>query len=206
MFTVRFDEALKFASGLHCTQLRKGTEIPYISHLLAVTALVIEDGGSEDEAIAALLHDAIEDQGDNFPGGRSALRRLIAANFGGVVLNIVNACTDDDEVPPEEKKDPARWRARKQAYLDHIPQMSPAARRVSCADKLHNARSVLTDYRERGEAVWSRFRTKSGSDQLWYYRELVRAFKEGTGRLARELERMVDELERERGAKGTDIL
>ncbi|RPJ21163.1 MAG: HD domain-containing protein, partial [Planctomycetaceae bacterium] len=130
MFTIRFDEALKFASRLHCAQVRKGTEIPYISHQLAVTALVVEDGGSEDEVIAALLHDAVEDQAKNFPGGRAGLRHCIAAKFGRAVLDIVNACTDDDDVTPEAKKDPATWRARKQAYLDHIAQISPAARRV----------------------------------------------------------------------------
>jgi (p)ppGpp synthase/HD superfamily hydrolase len=200
--STRFDEALIIASRLHSAQLRKATRIPYIAHLLAVTALVIEDGGGEDEAIAALLHDSIEDQGDDYPGGRDALRGHIHAHFGAEVLEIVNACTDDDAYGCSTggKDDPATWRPRKQAYVDRIPRLEAAALRVSCADKLHNARSLLADYREYGEALWSRFRTKSGDDQLWYYESLVLALG-GAGRLADELARVVAQLKAERRAR-----
>jgi (p)ppGpp synthase/HD superfamily hydrolase len=202
MLSTRFDEALLFASRLHRAQLRKATRVPYIAHLLAVAALVTEDGGGEDEAIAALLHDSIEDQGDDYPGGRDALRGHIHAHFGAEVLEIVNACTDDDMYGCSTggKDDPAAWRPRKQAYVDRIPRLEAAALRVSCADKLHNARSLLADYREYGETLWSRFRTKSGDDQLWYYESLVLAFG-GTGRLAGELARVVAQLKAERRAR-----
>lgn len=193
MYTARFEEALVFAARLHREQLRKGRRVPYVSHLLGVAALVIEDGGGEDEAIAALLHDAIEDQGDRYPGGRAALRREIEQRFGAAVLDLVNACTDDDNCP--DKTDPAAWRPRKQACLDHIPHLSPAARRVSCADKLHNARCLAADFREHGDRLWERFRTRSAADQLWYYDQLAAAFQPaGPGRLARELARAVAEL------------
>lgn len=190
MLTARFDEALMFASRLHSAQKRKGTGVPYISHLLAVAALVIEDGGNEDEATAALLHDAIEDQGKHYPGGREALRQYIRLSFGPTVLDTVDACTDDES--------PATWRSRKQAHLNRIRELSPAARRVSCADKLHNARSTLADYRRYGDELWKRFRTGNQDDQLWYYEELVRAFREtGGGPLADELGRVVEELKAE---------
>ncbi len=201
MFSSRFEEALHFAARLHREQVRKGGRIPYISHLLAVAALVMEDGGGEEEAIAALLHDAIEDQGKHYPGGRQALRREIEERFGAEVRAIVDACTDDDfyNGSPGRKEDPATWRPRKQAYLEHLAGTTPAARRVSCADKLHNARSLLSDYREVGEALWERFRTRSGDDQLWYYERLAEAFA-GSGRLANELARVVGELRRARAA------
>jgi (p)ppGpp synthase/HD superfamily hydrolase len=195
----RFDEALTFASRLHRAQRRKGTSIPYISHLLAVCALVIEDGGSDDEAIAALLHDALEDQASRYPGGRSALRLFIEHSFGSRVLKIVDDCTDD------ERLGKLNWRGRKNAYLEHIRQADAASRRVSCADKLHNARCILADCRKIGEHVWERFRTKSRDDQLWYYAELVRAFNEtSTAALAEELGRVVAELRRECGVAATE--
>lgn len=194
MLSSRFDEALAFACDLHRAQVRKGGSVPYISHLLAVAALVMEDGGSEEEVIAALLHDSIEDQSASYPGGRDGLRQEIERKFGSAVLEIVNACTDDDHHGKPE------WRARKQAYLDHIPHASPRARRVSCADKLHNARTVLADYRKIGNALWQRFRTRNGGDQIWYFTELARAFKEtGTGPMAEELGRVLTELRRECG-------
>lgn len=183
----RFEDALVWASRLHGDQVRKGTRIPYVAHLLAVASLVLEHGGDEDQAIAALLHDAVEDQGG--PQTREEIRR----RFGEAVAAIVDGCTDTDETP----KPP--WRARKEAYLAHLGAASPSVRLVSAADKLHNARSVLADYRARGEEVWGRF--QGGRDgTLWYYRALAGAFREaGTNPLVEELGRVVDELERVAG-------
>lgn len=182
--TQRFEEALTYALRLHAQQKRKGTTIPYISHLLAVAALVLEDGGCEDEAIAALLHDAIEDQGGE------PIRQEIRRRFGQRVVEIVNGCTDTDQTP----KPP--WLERKKQYLEHLRSANPQILRVSVADKLHNARSVLSDLRRHGEAVWQRF--NGGRDgTLWYYRQLVQIFRERcTSFLVEELDRVVSELER----------
>ncbi len=181
-----FDEALTFASRLHACQARKGTTIPYLSHLLAVTAIVLEYGGGEDEAIAALLHDAIEDQGGPVTGAE------IRRRFGERVVAIVKGCTDADTVP----KPP--WRQRKEAYVAHVGAAFSSIRLVSAADKLHNARSILADYRLLGEALWGRFRgDRDGT--LWYYRALVDAFRAAEAEptpLVKELERTVGELER----------
>ena len=198
--TQRFGEAARFACDLHRSQRRKASGLPYVSHLLAVAALVFEDGGSEDEAIAALLHDAIEDQGDSYPGGRAQLRLEIENRFGRPVLDIVNGCTDDDGrakgMAATAAEEAARWRSRKQAYLAHLETASPSILRVSCADKLHNARSILADYREHGDAVWLRFRTRSREDQLWYYRVLKRIFQERhPGRISAQFCDAVSELE-----------
>jgi GTP pyrophosphokinase len=180
----RFEEALIFATRLHATQTRKESGTPYIAHLLAVSALVLEYGGDEDQAIAALLHDAVEDQGG------AATREAIRARFGDRVTAIVDGCTDADTQP----KPP--WRARKEAYLAHLPDAPAEVRLVSAADKLHNARAVLADYRQVGEAVWARFRGgKAGT--LWYYRALLTAYRAaGTDPLVEELDRTVTELER----------
>ncbi len=184
--TQRFKEALEYATVVHGGQPRKGTSVPYISHLLAVCALVLEDGGSEDEAIAALLHDAVED------GGGPTRLEDIRWQFGDRVADIVEACTDTDKTP----KPP--WKERRTQYIAHIQQASAQARRVSCADKVHNARSILLDYRDHGEGLWPRFNA-SGDEQLWYYGELVRAFRQpDCTRLVDELARVVLELEAER--------
>ena len=194
----KFDEALTFTSKLHRRQRRKGTGVPYVSHLLAVTALVIEDGGGEAEAIAALLHDSIEDEGDTYPGGRDGMRDEIKRRFGADVLDIVNACTDDEGhekgAAVNAVEDVERWKKRKQAYLDHFATLGPSALQVAAADKVHNARCLLADYRSLGEELWSRFRTKSADDQLWYYRELCAAFRSRTTPLAVELCRTVAQL------------
>src|SRR5881227_3632367 len=142
--STRFEDALTFATRLHADQTRKGTSIPYISHLLAVTSIVLEQGGNEDEAIAALLHDAIEDQGG------APTREEIRRRFGDTVVAIVDGCTDTEVMP----KPP--WRERKEAYIAHIREASTAVRLVSAADKLHNARAVLADYRVLGDALWQR--------------------------------------------------
>lgn len=189
MLTERYEQALIFVNNLHSKQLRKGTTIPYMSHLMGVSSIVLEDGGDEDEAIGALLHDTIEDCSDEYPGGAVALRRDIRKQFGNTVLEIVEHCTDADTKP----KPP--WHSRKQSYIDSIANKPDNALRVSCSDKLHNARAILRDYREHGEELWGRF--KGGRDSLWYYSSLVSAFKE-TGRvsdsLLGELDRTVREL------------
>jgi (p)ppGpp synthase/HD superfamily hydrolase len=180
--TPRFDEALVWASELHRAQQRKGTGIPYLAHLLAVSGLVLEAGGDEEQAIAALLHDAVEDQG--------GLPRLaeIRNRFGTRIATIVEGCTDAVQVP----KPP--WRARKQAYLDHLQQASDDVRLVSCADKLHNARCILFDFRTQGGALWSRF-TAGRDGVLWYYQSLADIFSaRGPAALAAELRRTVDQL------------
>lgn len=188
VLTERFFEALAEASRLHNGQIRKGSGIPYVAHLLSVCALVLEHGGGEDQAIAALFHDAVEDQ-----GGRPTLER-IRARYGDTVAHIVAGCTDADSLP----KPP--WLERKQSYLAHLPEADAQVRLVSCADKLHNARSVLADYRKVGEAVWSRF-TGTRQQTLWYFRALADAFSKLDGTpLAQELERTVRELERETSA------
>lgn len=180
----RFDDALVFASRLHAGQVRKGSAVPYVAHLLAVAAIVLEHGGSEDEAIAALLHDAVEDQGG------ATTRAEISRRYGEPVALIVDGCTDTDVEP----KPP--WRARKEAYVAHVVDASPSVRLVSAADKLHNARTVLADYRQVGESVWDRF--QGGRDgTLWYYRALADAFGGGgISPLVEELDRTVTELER----------
>ncbi len=172
------------------SRLRKQTDIPYISHLIGVAGIVLEHGGDADEAIAALLHDAIEDQGPDYPGGPDALREEIRRRFGQNVLEIVEGCTDADTNP----KPP--WQARKEAYVAHISQASPSVRLVSCADKLHNARAILADLHVVGDALWDRFNGgKEGT--LWYYRALVDAFwQAGSTHLADELDRVVSEIPR----------
>ena len=179
-----FAEAVAYAADAHAERVRKGSCVPYLSHLLAVAALVMEDGGSDEEAIAAVLHDAVEDQGGT--------RRLddIRERFGDRVAGLVDACTDYDV-----HSDRDDWRPRKRAYIDHIGQLSAEARRISLADKLHNARCILRDYRELGEALWDRF--NPDSDQLWYYRALAEAFTDhADGPLVTELRETVAELER----------
>jgi (p)ppGpp synthase/HD superfamily hydrolase len=181
--SLRFSSALVLACDLHRTQRRKGTQIPYVAHLLGVAAIALEHGANEDEAIAAVLHDAVEDQG----GAITAQR--IHEEFGAKVVDIVLACSDTDVMP----KPP--WRARKEAYIAHVRSAGPSVRLVSAADKLHNARSLVADYREVGEALWDRF-TGGRDGSLWYYRSLVDAFlSHGETRLVLELARVVTELE-----------
>lgn len=181
--TDRFDNALSYASRLHRGQRRKGAEIHYVAHLLAVTSLVLEHGGGEEEAIAALLHDSIEDV-----GGES-LRREIRELFGERVLAIVEGCTDTDEQP----KPP--WRKRKEAFIERLPAATAPVRLVVAADKLHNVRSMLMDHARIGDRLWQRFR--GGRDgTLWYYRAVADALRqiERTA-LVEELDRTVRELE-----------
>ena len=181
--TPQFEDALVYAARIHALQKRKGTTIPYVSHLLAVTALVLESGGDADEAIAALLHDAAEDQ-----GGRARLED-IRRRFGDRVAEIVAGCTDtfDEPRPP--------WLERKMAYIRHIPEASQAVRRVALADKLHNVRCILTDFRAIGNKVFERFNADKRSE-LDYYRSLVSAFRASDGNgLLLQLDRAVSDLE-----------
>jgi len=179
----RFEQAFRFAFEIHRDQFRKGSQVPYIAHLMAVASLVIEDGGSEDEAIAALLHDAPEDQ-----GGRPVLEQ-IRRRFGENVARIVDGCTDTYETPK-----PA-WRERKESYLAHLAIAPADVRRVSLADKLHNARSLLADLRRGGGGIWERFNGgKEGT--LWYYQALVETFgKFGPTPMWVALDEVVSEIE-----------
>ncbi len=183
ILSARFTEALAYATELHAHQTRKGSGIPYIAHLLGVASLALEYGANEDEAIAALLHDAIEDQGGD------ATRAEIRRRFGDRITAIVDGCTDSDVSP----KPP--WQERKQAYIAHIPGASASVRLVSAADKLYNARSIVRDYRRIGEAIWSRFHGgKSGT--LWYYRSILEAFRQVEATpLVEELDLVIQELE-----------
>ena len=182
--TSRFEQALVFAAQLHREQRRKGSGVPYISHLLGVTALVIEHGGDEDEAIAALLHDAIEDQGG--PKAREEIR----SRFGDRVTGIVDGCTDSETIP----KPP--WKERKRAYIAHLGEAPASVRLVSAADKLHNARSILNDYRSLGEEIWQRFAGRKAGT-LWYYRSVLDVLSQaGRTPLVEELDQVVGQLER----------
>jgi (p)ppGpp synthase/HD superfamily hydrolase len=191
ILTDAFDRAFLLASDHHRRQLRKGTATPYVAHLLAVASLTLEMGGSENEAIGALLHDAVED------GGGPPMLERIRDEFGDDVARIVHANSDTDQEP----KPP--WRQRKQDYIDAIAHKRPDELHVSLADKLHNARSILLDYRTLGEDLWSRFRAGGGPAVRWYYRELYEAFQARRSDLGaqavpalEELGRTIDELDR----------
>ncbi len=183
MLTERYSDALRLAWKLHRSQLRRGTTIPYVSHLIGVSSIALEHGANEDEAIAALLHDAVEDA-----GGRPTLD-MIRSRFGDTVAQIVDGCTDAYEDPKPE------WKQRKIAYVAHLSTATASVRLVSASDKLHNARSILLDLRAHGPALWSRF-TAGREGSLWYYRSLVQAFAaHGSTPLVDELERTVSTIE-----------
>ena len=179
----RFAVALSYASEIHAYQRRKGSDVPYVSHLLAVCSLVLEDGGDEDEAIGALLHDAAEDQGGQ--------RRLdeIRELFGDRVADIVEGCSDTLEA----RKPP--WRPRKERYLAHLETAPADVLRVALADKVHNARSIVGDVKRRGGDFWDVFNAGPG-EQLWYYRSLVDVFRrrQASAPMVDELAGLVREL------------
>jgi (p)ppGpp synthase/HD superfamily hydrolase len=179
----RFGRAFLLAAEKHAGQTRKASTIPYIAHLMGVASLVLEFGGDEDMAVAALLHDVVEDCGG------VAMLKEVRRRFGARVAKIVDGCTDSftDPKPP--------WRERKETYLRHLGKADAATRLVSAADKLNNVRSILSDYREVGESIWERF--NGGRDgTLWYYRSLLEEFlRRKPSRLIRELELAVRELE-----------
>ncbi len=184
LYGERFLLALRVAAQLHATQIRKGTRIPYVSHVLGACAIALEYGADEDEAIAALLHDSIEDVEP------TEEVRATVAWFGPRVLAIVEGCTDADVHP----KPP--WRARKEAYLAHLANADASTVLVSAADKLHNARTIVSDLRAIGDAVWGRFNA-SRVETLWYYEALVEAYRTNgqvPAALVDELERAVHEM------------
>ena len=192
LLTERFDNALLYASAHHRLQLRKGGQVPYLAHLLAVASIALEAGATEDEAIGALLHDVIED------GGGMDAHAEITERFGPDVARIVLA--NSDSVTGEAEKAP--WRERKQDYIDAIAHKPHDALLVSLADKVHNARSILHDHKTVGEDLWARFETGEGESVRWYYRSLTEAFEARSDELGeaaqpalRELREIVDELD-----------
>jgi (p)ppGpp synthase/HD superfamily hydrolase len=185
ILSTRFEQALTYAAILHSGQVKKGTAVPYIGHLLTVTGIALEHGADEDEAIAALLHDAVEDA-----GGKGRLAD-IRGRFGERVATIVEGCTDTDVAPKPD------WSERKRQYVEHLRQEeNPSVLLVCVSDKLANTRAILGDYRQIGEEVWKRF---SGGREgtLWYYRTLTSVLleKTPTSPLVAELERVVSDLE-----------
>ncbi|MHB8110485.1 MAG: HD domain-containing protein [Syntrophorhabdaceae bacterium] len=184
MLGQRFEDALIFATRIHSRQIRKGSGVPYIAHLMGVASVALEYGADEDEAIAALLHDAVEDQGG------TEMQEEIRNRFGDTVTAIVEGCTDAYVQPK------APWRQRKESYIAHIEEASPSIHLVSCSDKLHNARTILKDYRIHGDKLWERF--KGGREgTLWYYRSLSDTFRAVyPSPLSEELERVISEIER----------
>lgn len=185
LLSERFVKAVGLANDLHKGHLRKGTQIPYLSHLLAVASLVIESGGNEDETIAALLHDAVEDC-----GGAEAMKQ-IREHFGENVAAIVDGCTETDQKP----KPP--WKPRKDQYIEQIKTGSPSVRLVSCADKLHNVSSTLAEHRQVGEKIWEKFKVTK-EETLWFYKAYLGALRDSEGNrpIFYELELAVYELEK----------
>jgi (p)ppGpp synthase/HD superfamily hydrolase len=178
-----FESALKFASRLHANQTRKGSDAPYISHLLAVAAIALEHGATEKEAIAALLHDAVEDQ-----GGQETLDE-IRRRYGKRVARIVAACSDTDQSP----KPP--WRERKEAYVERLRSEPYSVRLVVAADKLHNARHLLSSYRVQGEDLWSHF-NGGREGTLWYYRAVVDALSGAAEPEENQMRAIIEEIDR----------
>jgi GTP pyrophosphokinase len=179
----KFEDALPHAARLHRDQTRKGANVHYATHLLAVASIVGESGGTEDEAVAALLHDAPEDR-----GGRGRLED-IRKRFGDAVADIVDGCTDTYEDPKPD------WRPRKEAYVAHVREAPAPVRLISAADKLHNAHSILADLRSLGDALRDRF-TGGKEGALLYYRALVEAFEgAGTNAVVEDLDRVVRDIE-----------
>lgn len=190
MHSERLSHAFAFSSQLHKDQKRDPSDIPYLSHLLSVAGLVLEHGGNEDQVIAALLHDALEDQSSKYPGGPDALRAEFKRSFGENVLIMVEELTDTDQSPKPE------WRERKETYLAHLQNASQEVLLISCADKLHNARSILIDFRDLGDEVWHRFTGKK-EGTLWYYQSLAAIFRKnaiGFDSLVSEFERTINQL------------
>ncbi len=187
LLTARFEAALAYALTHHARQLRKGTPVPYAAHLLACASLALEMEGGEDEAIGALLHDVVED------GGGPAALEEITREFGEAVAAIV--LSNSDRVEQDEPEGRA-WYHRKRAYVEAFAEKSPAALRVSLADKLHNARSILLDYRTHGDALWARFKQGQGIATRIYYRELALAFEREQHRMGAAAAPYVGELRR----------
>jgi (p)ppGpp synthase/HD superfamily hydrolase len=190
--TDRYTRALDLARVLHGADVRKGTHVPYLAHLISVSAIVLEHDGDEDQAIAALLHDAGEDH-----GGQLRVE-AIDAEFGPRVARIVGDCSDSLAEAGHEK---APWTERKVAYLRHLAgHVHDESLIVSAADKLHNARSILADHRQMGDEVWKKFKPEAGWDgTYWYYMRLTevlgrRLEGERAAAIVAELVRVVEEL------------
>jgi (p)ppGpp synthase/HD superfamily hydrolase len=187
----RLQHAFRYSAQKHDGQTRKQTAVPYLSHLMAVASLVLEAGSDEDMAIAALLHDVVEDC-----GGMPRLRE-IRKQFGSRVAKIVEGCTDSFGEPKRE------WVERKKDYLREVKHADADTRLVSAADKLHNVRTILSDYREHGDAIWVRFSGKK-EGTLWYYRALSDEYqRRNRNRITRELALAIAELERAVGKRST---
>ena len=180
----KFEEALLYATRIHGGQLRKKTRIPYIAHIIGVTAIAMEYGANETEAIGALLHDAVEDC-----GGAKRLRD-IERKFGRSVAKIVDGCTDTDQTP----KPP--WLTRKKEYIAHLKTAPISTQLVSASDKLHNLRAILMNYRTDGDKLWDRFQGKK-EGTLWYYAALLEAFSRSSklAPLRAEIDRTLTTLE-----------
>jgi (p)ppGpp synthase/HD superfamily hydrolase len=163
--TERYDRAMARAAELHRGQFRKASTVPYISHPMSVAATVLERAGTEDQAIAALLHDALEDT--------DLTEAELREEFGDRVADIVVACSDTTDHRTIGRRSKPPWRARKEAYLAHLADAPYDALLVIVADKLHNARSIAADLAEVGPALWSRFNASDPADQEWYFRSLV---------------------------------
>jgi len=183
--TDRFLAAVRLAEEVHGRERRAGTEIPYLAHLLVVTGLALEDGGDEDQAIAAMLHDSVEEG-----GGRPLLER-IRRDFGERVAEIVEHLSDAIEIDPSES-----WITRKRRYLEDLQNSrDEAVLRVALADKVNNTRAIVREYRDEGDAMWGRFDDKTADQQLWYYGRLAEVFEaKRPGPLTEDLRRAVDEL------------
>jgi (p)ppGpp synthase/HD superfamily hydrolase len=190
----RLQRAFRYAAEKHEGQTRKQTAVPYLSHLMAVASLVLEAGGDEDMAVAALLHDVVEDC-----GGMPRLRE-VRKQFGPRVASIVEGCTDSFGEPKRE------WAERKKDYLREVKHADADTRLVSASDKLHNVRTILSDYRQHGEAIWVRFSGKK-EGTLWYYRALSDEYqRRNRNRITRELALVVAELERVVGKESRENL
>lgn len=183
MYSPKLIEAFDLAAELHQDQKKKGTSVPYLAHLMGVASIVAENGGTEDEVIAAFLHDAAEDQ-----GGKKIVEE-IRSKFGDKVASVVLSCSDTLVLPKP------LWKTRKKNYLKHLETADDSTLLVSAADKLHNLRSIVRDYREVGEDLWERFGGKK-KGTLWYYRQLADFFKrKGPAAPALEINQRLSELE-----------
>jgi (p)ppGpp synthase/HD superfamily hydrolase len=184
MHLAKLASALDLAIQAHQGQVRKSTTIPYISHPMAVASIALEFGASEDQAIAALLHDAIEDGGIQYA-------KLIEAQFGQHVHDLVQGCTDGT---PDHTGSKAPWLERKTAYIQHLQEASDEVLLVSCSDKLHNARAIVSDLINEGPSVFNRF-SSSTEQTLWYYRQLAIVFTNRKTPPAKALEAAVSQME-----------
>jgi (p)ppGpp synthase/HD superfamily hydrolase len=188
LLTSRFQQAFALASQVHATQVRKGTATPYLAHLMSVAALVLEHDGDEDAAIAALLHDAVEDTTDG-----AVMAATIRDQFGDHVADIVLACSDAIAAPGQPK---APWRQRKTSYLARLAtETDPAVLLVSACDKLHNARTIVADLRTTGPAIWQRFNQHDPAAHLWYYNAMAACYADRVpADLSAELHRVLDQM------------